>query len=195
MNPHYRFVPFADASTPPGRVIPLPGATGAGRFPPGKAGMLQWLQREHPAIVAAIKAKAPQLLTQAHLSGWWGTQRLGLTAPTDPFGAPSSLLPSDYFNIGEPSTDSSAPTAPASSSWASAIASIAAPLLQSVQQIKLFNTQLDLAKQGKPPLNVSQYGIPGIGVNVGASSQTLLVVGGVGLAIAAALYLGKRRRR
>jgi hypothetical protein len=194
----FRVVPFMSSATPPGRVVPLPRSAGPGAFAPGKAGVIQWLQRERPDILAAIKAKAPQLLTQASLHGYWGTQPLGVTTPAgfDP------SMPVFDFNVATPDVwtpsvptiqDPSAATAPASSSWASAIASIAAPLLQSVSQIKVLNTQLDLARQGRPPLNVSQLGLPPLGVSVGASSQTLMVVGAIGLAIAAALFLGRRR--
>jgi hypothetical protein len=70
--------------------------------------------------------------------------------------------------------------------WISAIARAIPTLAMAESQRQLLNVQLDRARQGLPPLNASQYGL---GVSVGLSPQTMLLIGAAILA----LYLLRRR--
>lgn len=77
-------------------------------------------------------------------------------------------------------------------SWTDSLARLLPIIAATEQQRQLLNVQIDRAKQGLPPLNVSQYAA---GVQVGVSSdvKNLLILGGLGaLAI---LAVGASRRR
>lgn len=68
-----------------------------------------------------------------------------------------------------------------------ALARAASTLALADSQRRLLNIQLERARRGQPPLDSSQYGL---GVNVGLSPQTILLIGGV---LIAALLLLRRR--
>jgi hypothetical protein len=72
-------------------------------------------------------------------------------------------------------------------SWISSVARAMGTVAMADYQRKLLNVQLDRARQGKPPLQPSEYGL---GVQVGVSPQIVLL----GLAAIAALVLIARRR-
>lgn len=65
-------------------------------------------------------------------------------------------------------------------SWADSLARLLPILAATEQQRELLNVQVERARQGLPPLNMSQYAA---GVNVGISPdvKNLLIVGGIGL--------------
>ena len=60
-------------------------------------------------------------------------------------------------------------------SWTQTLLRTLPALAATYEQKQLLDEQVSRAKQGLPPLNTSQYGL---GVNVGLSSQTLLMIGG-----------------
>jgi hypothetical protein len=90
-------------------------------------------------------------------------------------------------------------TAAAPSSWVSditnALTQIAPAALQTVSQQKLISANLDRAKLGLPPLDISTV-TPGM--NIGLSSDTqkfLMYAGGAALAIFAAYLLMRSLKR
>src|SRR5207302_7640676 len=77
--------------------------------------------------------------------------------------------------------------------WASSLAQMVTPLITGVEQIKLFNTQLSLAQQGRPPLNTSQIRLPGVPVNVSlAGMPSWLIPAGVAAVLGFFLFGRKR---
>jgi hypothetical protein len=67
------------------------------------------------------------------------------------------------------------------------LARAASTIAMADSQRRLLNIQLERARQGKAPLDSSQYGL---GVNVGLSPQTILLIGGALLAV---VLLARRR--
>ena len=67
------------------------------------------------------------------------------------------------------------------------LARAASSLALADSQRRLLNIQLERARQGKPSLDSSQYGL---GVNIGLSPQTILLIGGALLAV---VLLARRR--
>lgn len=65
-------------------------------------------------------------------------------------------------------------------SWVDSLARLLPILAATDQQRSLLNVQVERARQGLPPLNMSQYAA---GVNVGVSPdvKNLLIVGGLGM--------------
>lgn len=75
-------------------------------------------------------------------------------------------------------------------SWLDAVGRLLPIIAATDQQRQLLQVQVDRARQGLPPLNVSQYAA---GVQVGVSSdlKNLLVIGGLG--VLAVLAFGAHR--
>lgn len=118
-----------------------------------------------------------------------------LTVDPSTFSTPGIEAPTDLPTI----TPSADPTAPGSGSggWADTIAQLATPVITGVEQIKLFNTQLSLAQQGRPPLNVSQLRLPTVPVRVGFGFGGGTIPGwaiGGGIIAAALLFFRGGRR-
>jgi hypothetical protein len=190
---HYvnlRAVPF-HGPPPRGPVMKLPNT--APIKTPGPPGFIQWLQSESgphglfPGVFQHLRSNAPQVVSQAALHAFvLGQDSSDVTAtfitPTVEAGVPDA-----------PTADPSLPGGQAGG-WADNLANIVAPVVTGIEQIKLFNTQLSLAQQGRPPLNTSQMRLPGIGVNVGVQPSTGLMVGGVVAAVALLALFGGRRR-
>jgi hypothetical protein len=150
-----------------------------------------WLQRFAPAAHRAIRDRAPYLLTQA-LAGLADVidQPSGTTTVFDTTG-PVTV---DTSRSRLPTANPQLPGG-VSGGWADTIAKIAGPVITGIEQIKLFNTQLQLAQQGRPPLNVSQLRLPTIPVGVSLSAGGLgtpLAIGG-GLALLWLLFARRRR--
>lgn len=88
-------------------------------------------------------------------------------------------------------TIASAPTAPAPSSWTSAISGLVSGVstaFMTANQLAtakaVTDTQLARAKAGLPPLNLNSYGLsttPGVNVGLSASTQSLVMYGGIAL--------------
>lgn len=164
---------------------------------PGPPGFLQWLQRESqpggllPGVFQHVRSNVPHLITRAALHGLSG---LGDDV-TSTFTNPTA----DIWQAAAAPPDGPAadPTLPGGQSggWAADLAQAVTPVITGIEQIKLFNTQLALAQQGRPPLNTSQMRLPGIPVNFGVRLQSGQgwILGGIA-AVAALLLLGGRRR-
>jgi hypothetical protein len=78
--------------------------------------------------------------------------------------------------------------------WYETLASALPLLIMTEQQRQLLQVQVDRAKQGLPPLDVSQYGA---GVNVGLSQSTQQMFWWLGagvVALGALVFLAPRRR-
>jgi hypothetical protein len=67
------------------------------------------------------------------------------------------------------------------------VARAASTIAMADSQRRLLNVQLERARAGKPPLDSSQYGL---GVSVGLSPQTVLLIGA---ALVAVVLLARRR--
>lgn len=166
---------------------------------PGPPGFLKWLQSESgphglfPGVYQHLRSNAPHVVSQAALHAFMlnglGQDSTDITAtftsPTDAISAASADVPS---------ADITLPGGQAGG-WADSLAQVVTPLVTGAEQIKLFNTQLALAQQGRPPLNTSQIRLPGVGVNLGVQPSTGLVVGGIaaGLGLLYILFGGRRR--
>jgi len=169
---------------------------------------MQWLQRESapggllPGVFQHIRSRAPQLITRAALHGFG--QDIMSPANPDFTLAPSDVTPFQPITVEQsaaPSWDitpAADPGLPGGSvgGWADSLAQMVTPVVTAVEQIKLFNTQLSLAQQGKPPLNTSQMRLPtipiGLSFGAGGSTGPLLIGGGVLLGLF--LLFGGRRR-
>lgn len=63
-------------------------------------------------------------------------------------------------------------------SWIDTLARILPSVLASVQQKQLLDVQIERARAGLPPLDVSQY-TPGVAVGLSQSTKDLVVYGGL----------------
>lgn len=181
-----RDVPF-QGRPPKGDYMPLPNS-GPPITAPGSAGFIQWLKRDMPKVYQRVKERAPYLITQG-LSGLADTATAGTTTfwgSSDVQTLPTVVMPDDVVT---------APAASSAGGWADTIAKLAGPLITGVQQISLFNTQLSLAKAGKPPLNTSQIRLPTIplGISLSAGGAAPWLIGG-GLLVGALFLFGGGRR-
>jgi hypothetical protein len=140
---------------------------------PGQKGFLLWVKLNQPKLYDAYRATLKKNMQT--LKG------LGDDGSPDPTAPPDSA----------PDPATSAPPAPASSSWADATKNI---LLSASQvylaktqidnQSKLLDTQLARARAGLPPLNIdpASYGLqPTIGVGLSSSTQKLVMYGLIGI--------------
>lgn len=79
-------------------------------------------------------------------------------------------------------------------SWIDTLARILPSVLASVQQKQLLDVQIERARAGLPPLDVSQY-TPGVSVGLSQSTKELIMYGGIAaLGIWAFSAYGKYRR-
>lgn len=186
------------------RAVPFHGPPPKGNFmelpvtrplkTPGPPGFIQWLQSESapgrlfPGVFQHVRSRAPHLITQAALHGFGQDYSAPDLAPiTVEQSAPS-------WDI----TPAADPSLPGGSigGWADSLAQMVTPIVTGVEQIKLFNTQLALAQQGRPPLNTSQMRLPTIpiGLTFGAGGSTGPLLIGGGLLVGLFLLFGGRRR-
>jgi len=63
-------------------------------------------------------------------------------------------------------------------SWIDTLSRILPSILASVQQKQLLDVQIERARAGLPPLDVSQY-TPGVSVGLSQSTKDLLMYGGI----------------
>ena len=201
-----RAVPFRGAP-PKGNVMRLPNT--APIKTPGPAGFMLWLRRESapgglfPGVFQHVRSRAPHLITQAALHGFGQDGPVALDpSQLEPIGidtgVPGYTAPFDTSSYTLPDiTPAADPSLPGGSSggWADSLAQMVTPIVTAAEQIKLFNTQLSLAQQGKPPLNTSQMRLPTIpvGISFGAGGNTGLLIGGAVLVGALLLFGGRRR--
>lgn len=83
-----------------------------------------------------------------------------------------------------------ADSAQAGETWVDTLARVLPSLVLADSQRKLLAVQMDRASKGLPPLNSNQYGL---GVSVGLSSQTTMLVGLGLLAVLGVAMLARRR--
>jgi hypothetical protein len=77
-------------------------------------------------------------------------------------------------------------------SWYDALARLLPVMAATYQQKQLLSVQVERARQGLPPLDVSNYA-PGVNVGLDEKTQRLLIIGGV-VALAVLAYGTLRRR-
>lgn len=77
--------------------------------------------------------------------------------------------------------------------WTDTFTRIATSLGLGVQQYQLMNLNVELARQGKPPIDVAAYS--GAGVNVGLSAGTQQLVTYAGLALIGLVLLNMATKR
>lgn len=75
--------------------------------------------------------------------------------------------------------------------WFDSLTSLLPIIVATDQQRQLLQVQVDRAKQGLPPLDVSQYGA-GVQVGVSSNLQKLITYGGIGLLAVLALHAVRR---
>ena len=82
-------------------------------------------------------------------------------------------------------------TQTANESWIDTLTKLATAVVMTAQQTQLIQLNIERAKAGLPPIDITQYS--GVGVNVGLSSSTrnLLIYGGI--ALVAVLFLTRGR--
>lgn len=166
-----RKTPHAKAA-PKGSVRNLPAMSSGvanSTYAAGPEGFLKWVEDHDPALYMKIRSflDAQGLTSSATVSG----------------------LGDDAGTVLDPST----PVAGGSGSWADALKTIVPTLVQGYNQQRILSLQIDRAKQGMPPLDLSSYtGDASIKAGLDSSSQkTLLIVAGI---LAAALVLPKLLR-
>jgi len=154
---------------------------------PGWPGFMAWLASAHPQLFSLVQVRYPNLALY--------TQN----------GDPASVIPGMMSGLGQTDTltpiDVTATMLPASSAssgssggfWAglaSSLTSIAPTVIATVDQQKIFNTQLSRAQQGLPPLNTSSYGLPSMSGAFSMLTMPVMLVIGGGL-----LFVLSRRKR
>jgi hypothetical protein len=80
-------------------------------------------------------------------------------------------------------------------SWVDALAKVLPVLATTYQQRQLLEVQLQRARSGLPPLDVSQYS-PGVQVGLTSDTRLLLIIGGAALAAVLLLpmLMGRSKR-
>jgi hypothetical protein len=79
----------------------------------------------------------------------------------------------------------------AGESWTDTLLKVLPGLAATYQQRQILAAQVERAKQGLPPLDMSQYGLQ---VSVGMSQDTKILIG-AGVAVLAVVLLMQKRRR
>ena len=77
--------------------------------------------------------------------------------------------------------------------WTDTFAKIATNIGLGVQQYQLMNLNVELARQGKPPIDVARYS--GAGVNIGLSAGTQQLVTYAGLALVGLVLLNMATKK
>ena len=174
---NYRKVPFMNGYDPlnPGAgflsgpsVAPRKVILRASRtLAPGWPGFMAWLATAHPSLYALMQVRFPNLALY--------TQN-GEPAPVIAGLGDTSLTPVDVTAQMLPTSSGS------SGGWASdlvnALTSAAPTVISTIDQQKIFNTQLSRAQQGLPPLNTTSYGLPSMqGAFATLTTPVMLMVG------------------
>jgi hypothetical protein len=202
----------------------LAAAAHAGGTPPANPGTRVWTAGQAaPAMPAqgslpapALQGYAPRVGNASWTLGRYGPARPGYGLPHGVnglgfLGDDSSSL--DYVTLTTDTTPqalppvsattAATPSTPADSSWtsdiSSAISAIGQLYLTKTQvnaSQQIFNTNLQRAQQGLPPIptNPTAYGLPAPTVNVGISSTTLKPLLWLAGGIAAVILLGMTAR-
>lgn len=106
--------------------------------------------------------------------------------PTDYADSIDMIAPGTATAVAQQQAGSSQP-------WYDTLMQTIPLLLMTEQQRQLLQVQVDRAKQGLPPLDVSQYGA-GVQVGISADTQKMFVWLGIGLAAVAGVALLARSR-
>jgi len=134
----------------------------------GWSGFFDWLDTSHPEITSQVD------------------ERGLLESPGSPFSFDRGSDSFEGLSAGETVT-------PASPGWMDNLLKLAAPLVQSYQQQKIFKAQMQRAQSGLPPLKTEEY-VPPVRASIGIDTKTLLpILGAVG-AIGLAFFLRGRRK-
>jgi hypothetical protein len=138
----------------------------------GQKGFLLWMKANQPKLYNEFRVRMRENSNPLQGLGQSVYDAMGISASPDPAATATS--------------------APASQSWIDSIKNLftgAAQIYLTKNQLdaqnKILDTQLSRARAGLPPLDidVSRYGLqPTVGVNLGASTQNLLMWGVVALA-------------
>jgi hypothetical protein len=107
--------------------------------------------------------------------------------------APDSIYTSSLEEVAPGITGIVASTQNPGESWTDALVKVLPAIAATVQQKQLLQVQVDRAKAGLPPLDVSQY-TPGVNVGLSKDTQQLLIYGGIAAIVAVLLvsYMHKR---
>lgn len=156
---------------------------GSKTMPPGLPGFFQWLSAAHPDLYAQMHVRYPNLAL------YLGDQS---PAPVLAGMGDTSLTPIDVTaqTMTAPSDVTSSGTSQGIfSQIVSSLSQLAPTVIATVDQQKIFNTQLSRAQNGLPPLNTSSYGLPSMQGAVNSLLLPVVLVGG-GIAL---LAFAKRR--
>lgn len=163
---------------------------------PGFPGFAAWVAATHPELYNYLRVSLPDYIGDIE-GPRSGALSLGAIDPglitVDPI-----TLPAFRFDTSGPAAlaDNTGPT---TSIWAQitdTVKNAAAVILPTIQQQKLLNVQLDRAKAGLPPLDLSRYESASQGLNVGINRSTqttlLMIAAGVAGVFLLSKVLGKR---
>jgi len=163
----------------------------------GIRGFLMWLQSDAQGkkIYARIKPQLQAMIANGQLPISTSLSGMGSLPHSLGFGQTDSLAPVDISGaLTTPSFDlttASAPTSSGSTGWANTLSSLIGDATQvagAVENItttnKVVNAQLQQAQAGKPPLNLSSYGLsttPGFNLGLSGSTQSTFLMLGAGV--------------
>jgi hypothetical protein len=143
---------------------------------PGWPGFFAWLAQNYPTLYNQLRVQFSNLALFNQYSHS-GAMVPGLSG--------DSLTPIDVTATTLPMPDSSGASSPSwSDQLVSAISSLAPTVIATVDQQKIFNTQLSRAQNGLPPLNTTSYGLPSMQGAVNTLMLPVIVLGGGVLLIA-----------
>jgi len=198
---NYRKVPFMNGYDPmyPGAGF-LSGAAPAKpvkvilrasrTLAPGWPGFMAWLAGAHPQLYALMQVRFPNLALYTQN----GDPASVIPGMMHGLGATDSLTPIDVTaqTMALPSYGSSGGS---SGGWASdlvsALTSAAPTVISTIDQQKIFNTQLSRAQQGLPPLNTGSYGLPSMQGAFATLTTPVMLMVGVGVVALIAMRRGR----
>ncbi len=112
----------------------------------------------------------------------WGAE----TSPSGQAGAWANAIESIVPGASSAAVSATGP----GDNYIDKLLQVATAYITTDAQRRLLNVQIERARAGMPPLDMSQYGV---GVNVGLSPETLKLIG-LGLGAFALVYFVSRRR-
>ncbi|MHB8414595.1 MAG: hypothetical protein ACYDDA_03820 [Acidiferrobacteraceae bacterium] len=171
IEPAGGFLSGATAPAKPVKVVLRASKTMAPGFP----GFFAWLAKAHPDLYTLIRVRYPNIA--------YYEQYLDPAPILEGLGQSTDLTPIDVTATTLPTLSDT--TSSSSGGWASdlvnALTSAAPTVIATVDQQKIFNTQLSRAQQGLPPLNTSSYGLPSMTGAISALTTPVIVIGALGL--------------
>ncbi len=181
MYPGEGFLSGAEPPAKPVKVMLRASTTLA----PGWPGFMSWLATAHPQLFALVQVRYPNLALYTQNSDPAPViQNMisGLGQSLTPVDVTATMLPT--------STSASSGSTGFWAGLASSLTSIAPTVIATVDQQKIFNTQLSRAQQGLPPLNTSSYGLPSMSGAFSMLTMPVMLVVGGGL-----LFILSRRKK